>query len=439
MSESVRTHPVVLTTRTTYAIPSSKYMIPTSWARYHLSQLINKVLSSTQPIPFDFLVNGELLTGSLAEWCSGHNVGEEETLEIEYIESVLPPEALSSQETDDWMTSISCHYKSFFLTSSYDGCVRVHDSTQQPIATILGHNAPVSSACWVTDASDLSLDREKLIASSSLDHTLRLHRLSSLNDPSWTTLASLHLHTAPVSSVSASADGQYIVSAGWDGLVGIWSTVIPEQNEVPEAEEVLGRRKRRKVQDQSSNAVRKGPMSVLKSHVARVSKAIFDSLNDNKKAYSCGWDNTVRSWDVESGVCLNTVTLPDRAHLDLAMSQTGTAYVASADRSVSIIDFRLDGVQSTTKTLTHPSTPSCLVAHADSPHHLLTGAHDGALRIWDIRSPQTALAKFEHTVTDKAGSSRRGKILGVDWAHGLAACAGEVGFGIWNAGVGGQE
>ncbi|KAH7337386.1 ribosome biogenesis protein YTM1 [Rhizoctonia solani] len=439
MSESVRTHPVVLTTRTTYAIPSSKYMIPTSWARYHLSQLINKVLSSTQPIPFDFLVNGELLTGSLAEWCNGHNVGEEETLEIEYIESVLPPEALSSQETDDWMTSISCHHKSFFLTSSYDGCVRVHDSSQQPIATILGHNAPVSSACWVTETSDASLDREKLIASSSLDHTLRLHRLSSLSDPSWTTLASLHLHTAPVSSVSASADGEYLVSAGWDGLVGIWSTTIPEQDEVPEAEEVLGRRKRRKVQDQSPSAVRKGPTSVLKSHVARVSKAIFDSLNDSKKAYSCGWDNTVRSWDVESGVCLNTVTLPDRAHLDIAMSQTGTAYVASADRSVSMIDFRLDGVQSTTKTLTHPSTPSCLVAHADSPHHLLTGAHDGTLRIWDIRSPQTALAKFEHTVTDKAGSIRRGKILGVDWAHGLAACAGEVGFGIWNAGVGGQE
>ncbi|CAE6510803.1 unnamed protein product [Rhizoctonia solani] len=439
MSGSVRTHPVILTTRTAYVIPSSKYMIPTSWARYHLSQLINKVLSSAQPIPFDFLVNGELLTGSLAEWCDEHNVGEEETLEIEYIESVLPPEALSSQETDDWMTSISCQLKGFFLTSSYDGCVRVHDSAQQPITTILSHNAPVTSACWVMGKSDLSPDREKLIASSSLDHTLHLNRLSSLSDPSWTTLASLHLHTAPVASVSASADGQYLVSAGWDGLVGIWSTAIPEQNEVPEVEDILGRKKRRKMHDQSSSAIRKGPAVVLKSHMARVSKAVFDPLDDNKRAYSCGWDNTVRSWDVESGVCLNTVTLPDRAHLDLAISRTGAVYVASADRSVSVIDFRLDGAQSTTKTLTHPSTPSCLVAHADSAHHLLTGAHDGALRIWDIRSPRTALTRFEHITKDKANSTRRGKVLGVDWAHGLAACAGEVGFGVWNAGVGGQE
>ncbi|CAE7205935.1 unnamed protein product, partial [Rhizoctonia solani] len=362
MSESVRTHPVILTTRTTYAIPSSKYMIPTSWARYHLSQLINKVLSSTQPIPFDFLVNGELLTGSLAEWCKEHNLGEEETLEIEYIESVLPPEALTSQETKDWMTLISCQHKGFFLTSSYDGCVRVYDSTQQVIATIQSHNAPVTSVCWVPEQTYPYSDREKLIASSSLDHTLHLNRLTSLSDPSYTTLASLHLHTAPVSNVSASTDGQHIVSAGWDGLVGIWSTTIPEQDEVPEVEEVLGRKKRRKMDDRRSGAIRKGPVVVLKSHVARVSKAIFDQLQENKRAYSCGWDSTVRSWDVESGVCVNTVTLPDRAHLDLALSQTGTVYVASADRSVSVIDFRLDGVHSTTKTLSHPSTPSCLVA-----------------------------------------------------------------------------
>ena len=77
MAESgIKTHPIVLTTRTSYVIPSSKYMLPTSWARYHLSQLINKVLSLPQPVPFDFLINGEILSGSLQEWCNEHAVGE---------------------------------------------------------------------------------------------------------------------------------------------------------------------------------------------------------------------------------------------------------------------------------------------------------------------------------------------------------------------------
>lgn len=133
-------------------------------------------------------------------------------------------------------------------------------------------------------------------------------------------------------------------------------------------------------------------------------------------------------------------TLPDRAHLDIALSESGTTlYTASADRTVSLIDVRAESSQSATKTLSHPSAPSCLAVHPSSTHHLLTGAHDGVLRVWDVRSPRVALSKFEHTVQGKDGSTRKGKILGVDWAHGLAVCAGEVGFSLWQAGVGGNE
>ena len=61
-----------------------------------------------------------------------------------------------------------------------------------------------------------------------------------------------------------------------------------------------------------------GPAAVLKSHSARVSKAIFDPT-DSKRAYSCGWDSTVRSWDVESGVCVNTVVSFYREVLQLSL------------------------------------------------------------------------------------------------------------------------
>ncbi|KAG9126195.1 ribosome biogenesis protein ytm1 [Ceratobasidium sp. 392] len=414
-------------------------MIPTTWARYHLSQLINKVLSSTQPVPFDFLINGELLTGSLTEWCNEHRIGEEDTLEIEYIESVLPPELLSSQETDDWMSSISGRLKNFFLTASHDGCVRVHDSSRQAVATISSHSAPVTSACWASPYSIENFEGEQLIASASFDHTIHLTSLSAPTNPEWSTLATLHLHTAPVSSISASSSEQQLISAGWDGLLGVWTTEIPDQDEVQDIQETI-QKKRRKLGKGSSSAVKKSPAAVLKSHTGRVSKAIFDPSTGGTKAYSCSWDSTVRVWDVESGVCVNTVTLPDRAHLDIvASSSAETLYTASADRTVSLTDLRAVSSQSSTKTLTHPSTPSSLAVHPTSAHHLLTGAYDGALRVWDIRSPRAPLAKFEHNVQGREGSVRRGKILSVDWAHGLAACAGEVGFGLWQAGVGGEE
>ncbi len=39
-------------------------------------------------------------------------------------------------------------------------------------------------------------------------------------------------------------------------------------------------------------------------HTARVSGAVFD---DEKTAYSCGFDSTVRAWDLEHGVCSHTI------------------------------------------------------------------------------------------------------------------------------------
>ena len=63
---------VVFTTKTPYVLPSQKFMIPLDWRRYQLSQLINKALSLTRPIPFDFLVRGAILRTTLGE-CRAEN------------------------------------------------------------------------------------------------------------------------------------------------------------------------------------------------------------------------------------------------------------------------------------------------------------------------------------------------------------------------------
>lgn len=150
-------------------------------------------------------------------------------------------------------TNASC---STFITASYDGCVRVYNSSQQAVATISSHAAPVTSTCWVTPYSQ-SIDRDQVIASASFDHTLHLTRLSSFIDPTWATLATLHLHTAPVSSVSTSSSGEHLISAGWDNLVGIWTSEVPDKDEVKDVEEAVGRKKRRKIDGGAISAVKK--------------------------------------------------------------------------------------------------------------------------------------------------------------------------------------
>ena len=46
-------------------------MIPASWRRFQLSQLINTALALPRVVPFDFLIRGVLLGGSLSEAANG--------------------------------------------------------------------------------------------------------------------------------------------------------------------------------------------------------------------------------------------------------------------------------------------------------------------------------------------------------------------------------
>ena len=100
------------------------------------------------------------------------------------------------------------------------------------------------------------------------------------------------------------------MTASWDGLIGLWDTIVPASDEVP-LEESGERKKRRKVAsgdgdgDGEVKIKRKAPLNVLKSHTARVSKAVF--VGQGKEAVSVGLDETVRMWDVENGVCVNTI------------------------------------------------------------------------------------------------------------------------------------
>jgi len=152
-------------------------------------------------------------------------------------------------------------------------------------------------------------DQEQvLVVTASHDRTAQISRVS-LDGPRTTStpLATLHLHDAPVADVASSPDGENILTAGWDGLIGLWSVGIPETDEVPlETIAAPERKKRRKVQEDGSSVKTKAPSAVLRSHTARVSAVGFSAAAGGN-AVSCGFDSTVRTWDVERGLCSHTI------------------------------------------------------------------------------------------------------------------------------------
>ncbi|KAG8912666.1 ribosome biogenesis protein ytm1 [Tulasnella sp. 417] len=450
----VKTHPVVLVTRTQYVIPTEKYMIPATWRRFHLSQLINKVLALAQPVPFDFIVNGEMLRTSLGDWCLTKGIEEEETLEIEYIESVLPPERVSSMPHPDWVSSISCEQKGYLFTGSYDSTVRLYNDGQQLLHTIGGHSGPISSICLIPPASaPTSSGSEVLVASASYDTTARIVSVplslpnpDDMDPPYPKPLASLCLHTSAVSSIAANASGRNLLTGGWDTFVGVWSTEIPEADEVDEVVYPTfdaDRKKRRKVSKKDPNgSVRKAPQTVLKSHTNRVSSVRWSPLDkvEANVAYSCGWDFTVRCWDVEAGVCTSTLTAAEKAMLDLAITSNGKMIAtANGDRTISLFQV---GNPAPPTQLPHTSPVTAISAHPNSPHHIVSGCMDGTVRIWDLRSTTGAVESFvavgdQQKAEESKAKKAKSKVLGLDWTRGnLIGCAGELGVDVWKVNIG---
>lgn len=194
-----------------------------------------------------------------------------------------------------------------FLTASYDGNVRLFDFSQNLLQTIPVHSAAITSAVFVKGSSAGS--DTQLVATASHDLTAKLSEinLSAADAPSTRILASLHLHTGPLTSISANTSGSHLLTSSIDGLIGLWDTAIPKTDEVPLEEGPAERKKRRKLNDgEEAKPKRKAPTAVLKSHTARVSKAVF-ARDGGKTAVSAGFDSTVRTWDVENGVCINTI------------------------------------------------------------------------------------------------------------------------------------
>ena len=160
---------------------------------------------------------------------------------------MLPPTRVASIPHDEWVSGVSCGMQGHFITASYDGLLRIFDSSRELVHTVSGHSAPATSVC-VVRRTDSQSQSNVLLASASHDCTARLTSYDHETKIS-RTLASLHLHSSPVSSVTSTPEGTHLLTTGWDNLIGIWDTQIPSTDEVAAESSIndTKSRKRRRV------------------------------------------------------------------------------------------------------------------------------------------------------------------------------------------------
>ena len=62
-------------------------------------------------VPFDFLINGELIRSTLENHIADRNIPTENVIRIEYVERASPPSLSEEINHDDWVSCAHCNKK----------------------------------------------------------------------------------------------------------------------------------------------------------------------------------------------------------------------------------------------------------------------------------------------------------------------------------------
>ncbi|KAK0626555.1 ribosome biogenesis protein YTM1 [Immersiella caudata] len=397
------------TTEADIQLPEAKrqLLVPADIRRYGLSRILNsESMLDTGAIPFDFLVNGSFLRTSLDEYLQSNGLSLESNVSLQYVRSLIPPVYEASFEHDDWVSAVDVlsgsspagrwsgdafqHGQERILSASYDGLLRIWNTSGQVIATSPsgshgGHIASIKSAKFLSNTQ---------LASAGMDRAVRVWKYTEKDHFSGELKPTLELygHTGSIDSLQVDGQSKRILTASSDGSVGFWAT---SKASAPEADTSLlpgaHLSKRRKVTSSVSTAQR-GPLALMPIHNSPATAAIFDP-RDRTVAYSVSQDHTMRTIDLTTSIVVSSLST-SHPLLSLCAISRGTFPLLAAGtsaRHITLVDPRVSATTTSVMTLRgHTNKVVALSPSPENEYSLASGSHDGTCRIWDLRSVRPA-------------------------------------------------
>lgn len=406
MSDITRQVKIKLVTRETdLVVPNAPLFVPVSLKRYGLSEVVNQLLELEKSIPFDFLIDGQLLRSSLDSYLTVHGLSSETTLTLEYARSILPPSFLSSFAHQDWVSSVHISRLSpFVATGSYDGIARLWDLSGKVTHQLVGHNAAVKTVQWT--------DEGRLVTGSS-DRNLCLWRLKegeeNPQDVEVSALAVLQGHTGSVDDVACR--GTSIVSGSADTTVKLWSTnykELPAPSTANDSGSTASQKRRKLAEKNLASARVRGPLGSLTGHTSPVTGVVFHA-SDSQVAYSVSQDHTIRTWDLATQTLIDTRTTSFPLLSITTLAQAGLIACGSSARHITLHDPRTTTSTTQAQLIGHTNFVVSLAPSPDNQYMFASGSHDGTTKIWDIRAQKSI-----YTITRESGESPTA-VYGVDW------------------------
>ncbi|KAK6461424.1 ribosome biogenesis protein YTM1 [Scheffersomyces coipomensis] len=431
----------------TLNVSETPLFVPASLKRYGLSEVVNHLLGrnaesdDTKPIPFDFLIDGVLLRTSIQDYLTKNGLSSEAFLTLEYTRAVLPPSFLASFNSDDWISSIdSINSQSRSVTStnlnitqpkilsgSYDGIVRTYNMSGNVEKQYVGHSGPIRSVKWISPTRVVSAgnDRQVRLWKTSNDEVLEKED-DDIEDGK--TLAILEGHKAPVVSLAVEYKSNRILSAGYDNVIGLWSTNYKEMTAIKPLEYDLNvistaSKKRRKMAVQDSTIRRRSPLSLLEGHSQPVEDIIFDA-NDATVAYSVSQDHNIKTWDLVTSRCVDTRNTRYSLLSILQLPSLHLLASGSTARHINLHDPRVSSTttdQTSAKLVGHTNFVVSLSASPINDHIFSSASHDGTVKVWDVRAEKSL---YTITREENENSKLKSKVFSVSWDRDIGIISG---------------
>ncbi|VEU24223.1 DEKNAAC105320 [Brettanomyces naardenensis] len=411
-----------------HVAPNPLY-VPVSLKRYGLSEILNHLLETESPVPFEFIIDGTILKGSLNDYLTSNGLSSEAFLTLEYTRAVLPPKFLASFSNEDWISSIDSIgtmtnegtvTSPKILSGSYDGIVRIYNMQGKVETQLMGHQQPVKAVKFLTPARFLS---------AGMDRVIRLWKAGAISDEdldkdtqNGRTIALLDYHQSTVSSLAVNLATSRILSGSYDNTVALWSTKPKEMTSSDPVDTgndgnlSSASRKRLKLAIKDSTIKRKNPLAVLESHRQPVEGVIFDP-KDSTVGYSVSQDHTIKTWDLVTARCVDSKQTSYPLLSIASLEKLGLLATGSSARHINLHDPRSSKITNT-QLIGHTNFVCSLVAPSENEYTLLSGSHDGTVKVWDVRADRAV-----YTISRESGKSKS-KVFAVDWEKEIGIISG---------------
>jgi len=259
----------------------------------------------------------------------------------------------------------------------------------------VGHKSAIKAVAFLN---------QQLVVSASKDTTLRTWKVSSSSSKaksqsspsqSLTTGTVFRGHNDSVECLAVNPNSKQLVSGGWDKKIILWNLPLDldlkeeekEKKEKEKEDSSKDSKKRKADQDeQKKKMIIKSPTAFLDGHSQCVS-ALCWATESGRSVYSAGWDYTVRQWDVQSQspiMSWNAQSVVSSLSFSLLSNLIATTH---HDSFLRIWDPRHKEKEVLKLALrSHKGwVSSCAWSRWES-WQVCSGAYDGNLKLWDIRS-----------------------------------------------------